>query len=52
MTPIAVTFLFISVTIVWGGLITSTILLSRHPEVDRYPPGGSAVEAEDRAGTS
>lgn len=50
MTPIAITFLVIALTIVWGGLITSTIMLVRHPEVDRYPPGGTAVEAEDHAG--
>lgn len=50
MTAMAVTFLLVAVVIVWGGLITSTIMLSRHPEVDPYPPGGDAVEAEDHAG--
>lgn len=49
MTPIAVTFLILSLVIVWGGLITSTTLLARHPEVDPYPPGGDVVEAEDHA---
>lgn len=50
MTPLAVTFLIIALMISWGGLIVSTIVLSRQPEVERYPPGGSAVEAEDHAG--
>lgn len=50
MTTIALTFLVIALLIIWGGLLGSTIRLSRHPEVSEYPEGGDAVEAEDRAG--
>ncbi|MEJ1091539.1 methionine/alanine import family NSS transporter small subunit [Microbacterium istanbulense] len=50
MTPIAITFLVIALVVVWGGLVTSTIMLVRRPEVDRYPPGGTAAEAADHAG--
>lgn len=37
MTPIAIFFLVFALLIVWGGLISSIILLSRKPELDVYP---------------
>lgn len=40
MTPIAITMLCVSVTLLWGGLITSAIYLNRRPEVQVYPFGG------------
>ncbi|WP_115651489.1 methionine/alanine import family NSS transporter small subunit [Leucobacter sp. PH1c] len=40
MTPIAITFLTLALVIIWGGLIGSTIFLSRRPEVEEYPAGG------------
>lgn len=49
MTPLAVTFLIVAVLIIWGGLVASTVMLSRHPEVGAYPAGGDDVEAVDRA---
>ncbi|WP_143469849.1 MULTISPECIES: methionine/alanine import family NSS transporter small subunit [unclassified Leucobacter] len=45
MTPIAIVFLVLATVIIWGGLVGSTIALSRKGEVDAYPAGG-----EDRAG--
>ncbi|GAA1605954.1 methionine/alanine import family NSS transporter small subunit [Leucobacter chromiireducens] len=40
MTPIAITFLVLALTIIWGGLIASTVFLARRPEVAEYPAGG------------
>jgi hypothetical protein len=40
MTPIALTMLIVAAVLVWGGLITSIIILARHPEVKQYPDGG------------
>lgn len=45
MTPIAITFLILALTIIWGGLIASTVFLLRRPEVAQYPAGG-----DDEAG--
>ncbi|UWF76810.1 MULTISPECIES: methionine/alanine import family NSS transporter small subunit [Microbacterium] len=50
MTGIALVFLVIAVVIIWGGLVVSTVLLSRRPEVTAYPPGGDEVEAQDHSG--
>lgn len=47
MTPIAVTFLVMSVLIVWGGLIVSALVLRRRPELDEYPAGGVDDHRED-----
>ncbi|MBW1640651.1 methionine/alanine import family NSS transporter small subunit [Microbacterium resistens] len=50
MTGIAVLFLAVAVVIIWGGLVTGTVMLARRPEIERYPDGGDAVEAEDHRG--
>ncbi|WP_404433715.1 methionine/alanine import family NSS transporter small subunit [Microbacterium lacus] len=39
MTPIAVTFLVLSIVIVWGGAVASALSLRRRSEVGEYPPG-------------
>lgn len=39
MTAIAVTFLALSIFIVWGGAVSSALALRRRPEVSEYPPG-------------
>ncbi|ALJ20665.1 MetS family NSS transporter small subunit [Microbacterium sp. No. 7] len=39
MTGIAVLFLVISVGVIWGGLVASTVFLMRGPEVAEYPAG-------------
>ncbi len=39
MSPIAITFLVLALVIIWGGLILSTVFLSRRPEVEQYPAG-------------
>lgn len=44
MTPIAVTFLVLSVLIIWGGLVASTVFLSMRGEVDNYPEGGDNLD--------
>ena len=40
MTGLAVTFLVLSLLIVWGGLVASIVALVRRPERDDYPVGG------------
>lgn len=40
MTPSAIVMLVIATGIIWGGLVVSSIFLSRRAEVDEYPPGG------------
>jgi hypothetical protein len=47
MTPLAITFLIVSLVLVWGGLIASAIALSIRPELRVYPPGGGE---DDRVG--
>lgn len=37
MTPIALTWLILSLTILWGGLAASTVFLARRGEIERYP---------------
>lgn len=39
MSPIALTFLALSIVVVWGGAVSSALALRRRPEVDEYPPG-------------
>ncbi|MGO2139027.1 MAG: methionine/alanine import family NSS transporter small subunit [Leucobacter sp.] len=46
MTPIAITFLVLALTIIWGGLIGSTVFLAKRPEVTAYPAGGEDVAGE------
>ncbi|WP_416447187.1 methionine/alanine import family NSS transporter small subunit [Leucobacter sp. HNU] len=46
MTPIAIVFLVLATVIIWGGLIGSTIALSRKGEVDAYPAGGEDLAGE------
>ncbi|UTX52228.1 MetS family NSS transporter small subunit [Leucobacter aridicollis] len=46
MTPIAVTFLVLALTIIWGGLIASTVFLGRRSEVAAYPEGGEDLAGE------
>ncbi|KAM9865937.1 hypothetical protein ACIFOC_01564 [Leucobacter aridicollis] len=46
MTPIAITFLVLALTIIWGGLIASTVFLARRPEVAAYPEGGEDLAGE------
>lgn len=44
MTPIAITFLVLSVLLVWGGLVASIIFLARRGDVDVYPEGAETLE--------
>ncbi|WP_017793702.1 MetS family NSS transporter small subunit [Leucobacter salsicius] len=46
MTPIAITFLVIALTVIWGGLIASAIFLSKQTEVAHYPEGGEDAPGE------
>lgn len=48
MSAIAIVFLVIAVVLVWGGLLASTVFLSRRPEIETYPEGGE--DGEDAAG--
>ncbi len=48
MTQIAIVFLIIALLIIWGGLVTSIVMLSRKPEVAAYPDGGDrSVDPEE-----
>ncbi|SNU00873.1 Putative methionine and alanine importer, small subunit [Ruaniaceae bacterium KH17] len=47
MTPIAIVFLVLALAIIWGGLIASTVFLSRRPEVEAYPPDGDDPAGEE-----
>ncbi|TQJ31663.1 methionine/alanine import family NSS transporter small subunit [Microbacterium sp. SLBN-146] len=49
MTPIAITFLILSILIVWGGLVASAIFLRRRPEPDTFPEGAADDHREDDA---
>lgn len=44
MSAIAVTFLVLSLVIVWGGLVASVIYLNAKPEVTDLPAGGDEDE--------
>lgn len=39
MTAVAITFLVLSMVLLWGGLAASIVYLARRPEVTAYPPG-------------
>ncbi len=47
MTPIAILFLVLSIVIIWGGLVTSAVFLSRRSEISSYPPGGEDPAGEE-----
>ena len=47
MTPLAIVFLLISIVLVWGGLLVSSLFLRRRPEVSEYPVGGVDDHRED-----
>jgi len=40
MNGAAIAFLVLSMVILWGGLLTSTVFLARRPDVATFPPGG------------
>lgn len=40
MTPIAITCLVLSIVIIWGGLVASSVFLAKRSEVAEYPAGG------------
>jgi hypothetical protein len=40
MTGIAISFLLLALTLVWGGLIASILFLRSRPELAAYPAGG------------
>ncbi|WP_396655520.1 methionine/alanine import family NSS transporter small subunit [Microbacterium sp.] len=47
MTGVAIGFLLLSIVLVWGGLVASSIFLSRRPDRADYPPGGIDDHRED-----
>ncbi|GAA3628816.1 hypothetical protein GCM10022200_09260 [Microbacterium awajiense] len=47
MTPIAVTFMVLSIVIVWGGLLVSAFFLRSRGDVADFPPGASDDHRED-----
>jgi hypothetical protein len=49
MTAVAVTFLVLSILIVWGGMVASMVVLGRRPELAEYPPGAPDDHREDFA---
>jgi hypothetical protein len=49
VTGIAITFLILSIILVWGGLIASTLYLRSRPEIADYPPGAVDDHREDTA---
>lgn len=49
MTGLAITFLILSIVIVWGGLLVSILFLRARPEPAAYPPGGTDDHREDDA---
>jgi hypothetical protein len=49
VTPIAITFLVLSILIVWGGLVASAVFLRRRPEPDDVPEGDGDDHREDDA---
>ncbi len=46
MNPLAITFLALSILIVWGGMVTSILFLRHRPELPEYPPGAVDDERE------
>ena len=52
MTPIAITFLVLSMLLVWGGLAVSIVLLRRdvgEPEADDAPPAAPSSRRQPRS---
>ncbi len=49
MTGVAIAFLLLAIVLVWGGFVASTLFLSRHPELESFPPGGEDDHREDEA---
>ncbi|MBD8023959.1 methionine/alanine import family NSS transporter small subunit [Microbacterium gallinarum] len=49
MTGVAITFLILSVILVWGGLVASALYLRSRPEPAEYPPGAVDDHREDVA---
>lgn len=49
MTAVAIVFLLLALTVVWGGLLASILFLRARPEVAEYPPGGVEDHREDEA---
>jgi hypothetical protein len=49
MNGTAILFLLISIVLVWGGFIASTLYLSRRPHRTHFPPGGADDHREDEA---
>ena len=47
MTGIAITFLILSIVVVWGGLVASIVYLSIRPGLAAYPAGGEDMVAEE-----
>lgn len=47
MSGIAILFLILSILLIWGGLVASTIFLGLRPQVASYPPGGEDDHRED-----
>lgn len=48
MTGLAITFLILSLVLVWGGLIVSSTALAIKPELTVYPPGDGDDERVGR----
>ena len=49
MTPLAITFLALSILIVWGGMTASILFLRHRPELAEYP-SGEIDDERDTAG--
>lgn len=47
MTPVAITFLALSILIVWGGMTASILFLRHRPERADYPAGAVDDQRED-----
>ena len=46
MSAVAITFLTLSIVLVWGGCVASAIFLAKRPEIDQYPDGGEDAPGE------
>jgi hypothetical protein len=49
VTALAIVFLLLSILLVWGGLVASTLFLRSHAERTSFPPGGLDDHREDAA---
>ncbi len=47
MSGSAIALLCVSIVLVWGGLITSIVVLARRPENDHMPDGGEDTRVPD-----